>query len=128
MKAKLIFLLGILSFTVKAQTKSQPVDMSKMKTYYFVMLKKGDKRDQDSITAATIQAGHMANMQKLADAKKLAMAGPFVDKGEWRGLFIFDVSSEEEVRKLILEDPAIISGRLSYEIHPWMSEKGTCLP
>lgn len=69
----------------------------------------------------------MANIHKMAEIGKLKIAGPFGDDGNWRGIFIFDVESEEEVKELIKNDPAIQAGRLSYEIHPWWTEPGSCL-
>ncbi len=97
-----------------------------LKPYYLVLLKKGPHRDQDSVTAENIQKGHMENISKMAAAGKLNVAGPFLDNGELRGIFIFDCSSEEEVKQLVENDPAVKSGRLTYEIHPWMTQKGTC--
>ncbi len=96
-----------------------------MKTYFFVLLTKGPNRTQDSATAADIQKGHMANIQRLADAGTLIVAGPFADGGDWRGIFIFDVETKEEAEALVKSDPAIQSGRLAYEIHPWLTAKGT---
>jgi uncharacterized protein len=100
---------------------------SQMKTYYMVFLKKGPNRSHDSATAATIQAGHMANIQKLAAAKKLKVAGPFLDDGDLRGIFILDVASPEEAKRLTDADPAVQAGRLIMEIHPWMTQKGAVL-
>jgi uncharacterized protein YciI len=98
-----------------------------MKQYWFVMLMKGKDRDKITDTAVInkLQAGHMANMQVMADAGKLMVAGPFGDDGNWRGVFIFDAASKEEVEKLLQTDPAIKAGRLDYEIHPWWTAKGT---
>ena len=101
--------------------KKEPV--YEMKQYFFVMLSKGSNRTQDSVTAAKIQEGHMANIQKLADMGKLIVAGPFGDNANWRGIFIFDCKTSEEVESLIKTDPAIASGRLVYEIHPWWTAK-----
>lgn len=98
-----------------------------MKQYWFVMLTKGKDRDKITDTAVInkLQAGHMANMQVMADMGKLMVAGPFGDDGNWRGIFIFDAASKEEVEKLLQTDPAIKAGRLDYEIHPWWTAKGT---
>lgn len=98
-----------------------------MKQYWFVMLTKGKDRDKITDTAVInkLQAGHMANMQVMADMGKLIVAGPFGDDGNWRGIFIFDAASKEEVEKLLQTDPAIKAGRLDYEIHPWWTAKGT---
>jgi uncharacterized protein YciI len=61
----------------------------------------------------------MANISKLYYEGKLKVAGPFGDDGNWRGIFIFDMPTKEEVEQLLKTDPAIESGRLGYEIHPW---------
>lgn len=90
-----------------------------IRQYWFVMLLKGTNRTQDSATAAKIQDGHMANIRKLAAEGKLKVAGPFGDDGDWRGIFIFDAATKEEVEQLLKTDPAIAAGRLGYEIHPW---------
>jgi len=90
-----------------------------MKKYVMAFLKKGPKRDQDSVTAEEIQKGHMANIQRLADEGKLVLAGPFFDDFDLRGIFIFNVESVEEAEALTNTDPAIKSGRLLMELHPW---------
>ena len=90
-----------------------------IKQYWFVMLLKGPNRDQDSVTAAKIQQGHMANINRLYKAGKLKVAGPFGDDGNWLGIFIFDSPSKEAVEKDLKTDPAIASGRLNYDIRPW---------
>lgn len=95
-----------------------------MKQYYFVMLTKGNNRTQDSITAAQIQKSHLENIGRLAKAGKIIVAGPFGDDGNWRGIFIFDAKSVEEVEELLKTDEAIKSGRLAYEIHPWWTQTG----
>mgnify|MGYP000987604640 FL=1 len=61
----------------------------------------------------------MANISSLYNAGKLKVAGPFGDDGEWRGIFVFDCATKEEVEKLLATDPAISAGRLAYDIHPW---------
>ncbi len=88
------------------------------------MLIKGPHRDQDSATSAAIQKGHLENIDRLKSEGKILVSGPFGDDGNWRGIFIFDVPTQEEVVQLLKTDPAIQSGRLSYEIHPWLTPKG----
>jgi uncharacterized protein YciI len=90
-----------------------------IKQYWFVLLKKGNNRTQDSVAAAKLQEGHMANINRLYYEGKLKVAGPFGDEGDWRGIFIFDVETKEEVEILLKTDPAIAAGRLTYEIHSW---------
>lgn len=107
-------------------TNAQGNKEDNLKPYYMVLLKKGPNRDQDSVTAARIQKEHLENINRMAESGKLNIAGPFLDDGELRGVFVFDSNSEEEVRRMVEADPAVRAGRLSYEIHPWMTQKGTC--
>ena len=90
-----------------------------MRKYIFCYLKKGPNRKQDSATAARLQQGHMENIGKLAEAGKLILAGPFLDTGEIRGIFIFNCKTLEEARALTQTDPAVQAGRLTMELHEW---------
>ena len=90
-----------------------------MKTYVMAFLKEGPNRDQDSTTAATIQRGHLDNITRMAKAGKLVFAGPFLDNFEIKGIYIFDVETIEEAQQLTQTDPAIKSGRLEMELHPF---------
>jgi uncharacterized protein YciI len=61
----------------------------------------------------------MANIHRMAEEGSLVLAGPFMDDGEYRGIYIFNVSTVEEARALTETDPAIKAGRLAMELHPW---------
>lgn len=97
----------------------------KMMTAYLAFLVRGDKWTPEK-TAQTeaIQKAHLANIQKLADMKKLVVAGPFGDNGTLRGIFVFRVASIEEARQLAATDPAVQAGRLALQIHPWIVPEG----
>jgi uncharacterized protein YciI len=114
-----VALLFAIAGTAQQTAKKEKRPEDQIRKYYFVMLLKGATRTQDSVTAAKLQEGHMANIWRLYKEGKLKVAGPFGDDGNWRGIFIFDCETEEEVRKLLDTDPAIAAGRLAYEIHPW---------
>jgi len=90
-----------------------------MKKYVFANLIAGPITDQDSATAAELQKAHLDNIVRLADEGKLVLAGPFMDDTKIRGIYIFNVSSIEEARKLTETDPAIQAGRLVMELRPW---------
>ena len=120
----LALLIGFMLPTlVCSQDKSEP----SMKTYTFVMLKKGPNRTQDSLTVKDIQKRHLEHLDHMAKSFELNIAGPFLDDGNWRGLLIFNTDDVEKVKTLVEADPAVSSGRLSYEIHPWMSQQGASL-
>ncbi len=99
--------------------KKYGADEYGMKRYVFAYLKKGPNREQDSIETAKIQKGHMDNIARLAKEGKLILAGPFMDDTDVRGIFIFNVETIAEAEALINTDPAVKSGRLKMELHPW---------
>ena len=116
--AILPLVLSMLAFGQTETNKSKkPEDM--IRRYWFVLLTKGNNRDQDSATAAKIQTGHLANIRKLYSEGKIKVAGPFGEEGDWQGLFIFDCETKEEVEKLLQTDPAILAGRMVYQVKPW---------
>ncbi|MEO1624656.1 MAG: YciI family protein [Bacteroidota bacterium] len=96
-----------------------------MKKYYMVFLKSGDNRDQDSIEVARLQAAHMNHLNKMAEAKKICLAGPFGDDGAFRGIALYSTSTQAEADSLANADPAVQAGRLSVEVHPWWGAVGT---
>ncbi|MES2387458.1 MAG: hypothetical protein V4543_05620 [Bacteroidota bacterium] len=112
----------------KKDMKAQMEDMPEMKEYFLVLLKKGPVRTQDSLTAAKIQEGHMANIVKGAADKIVAVAGPMGDDGDLRGIFILTVKTMEDAKAFCDKDPAVASGRLVAEIHPWWCKRGVVIP
>ncbi len=110
----------ISSYSVFAQSEEKSV----MKTYTFVLLTKGENRSHDSLEVQAIQKGHMEHINSMAENGDLNIAGPFLDNGFLRGIFIFNTEDTLKVKKLVEADPAVKSGRLAYEIHPWMTMQG----
>lgn len=100
-------------------------DTPHMKQYWLVLLLKGANRTQDSATAATIQEGHMANIRRLGSEGVLLMAGPMGYERDLRGIFILDAKDSATAASYINTDPAVKSGRLRYELHPWWTQTGT---
>jgi uncharacterized protein len=122
----LSIILAVLMNIGTSTAQSGP-DMSKMGRYTFVMLTTGLNRTQDSATVAAIQRGHLAHIDSLAGIGMLDIAGPFLDKSDWRGILIFNTPDTARVRALVEQDPAVKSGRLSFRMHPWMAQKGSSL-
>jgi uncharacterized protein YciI len=50
---------------------------------------------------------------------KLVLAGPFLDDGELRGIYIFNVATVAEAEALTRSDPAIQAGSLVLELKEW---------
>lgn len=90
-----------------------------MKTYVMAFLKAGPNRSKDSVTRAELQKAHLKTILRLANEGKLIAAGPFLDDQPIKGIFIFNVTTIEEAKKLTETDPAIKAGSLIMELHPW---------
>jgi uncharacterized protein YciI len=91
--------------------------------FVFVLLKTGPKSAEMSAgEKAKVMSGHMANIIRLADERKLVIAGPFskpLSEPDWRGLFVFDVAEVAEAQRLTATDPGVIAGVFVSEAHPW---------
>lgn len=97
----------------------------KMTTAYLAFLTRGAKwTPEKTPQTEAIQKRHMDNIMRLAEMKKLVVAGPFGDNGNYRGIFVFKVGSLEEAKQLAETDPAVQAGRLALEIHPWQVPEG----
>lgn len=128
----LIFVGSVSSFGQKTESLAKPkydaelakslgADERGMKMYVLCILKTGPKdvqikgKERDDIFA-----GHFANINKLANEGKLAVAGPFEKNDKaYRGLYIFNVGTIEEAEKLVLLDPAVKSGIFVPDLTLW---------
>ena len=90
-----------------------------MKTYVMAFLKKGPNRNLDSAKSEELQKAHLKNISRMAEEGSLVLAGPFYGSGEIRGIYIFDVQTIEEAKKLTETDPAIQAGSLTMELIQW---------
>jgi len=120
--------LSVLAFSAQAQTPTPPAydaelarslgaDDHGMRRYVFVVLRTGPNKVPAGQERNEMFAGHMANIQRLANDGKLAYAGPLDGVEGARGIFIFAVDSIDEARKLVATDPVIIKGEMVAEYH-----------
>jgi uncharacterized protein YciI len=90
-----------------------------MRKYVLVILKKGPETMPKGPQRDAMFKGHFANIQRLADEHKLALAGPFDGVDGWEGLFVFAVPDVEEAKKLVATDPVIINHEMIAEYHKY---------
>jgi uncharacterized protein YciI len=103
-----------------ALAKRLGADARGMRPYVLVILRTGPKRVAEGKARDAMFAGHFANIQRLADAGRLVVAGPFDDAGgDWRGLFLFAVDSIDQAKALVATDPVIRQGEMVAEYHRW---------
>jgi uncharacterized protein YciI len=86
-----------------------------MKMYVMCFLKTGPLKVDDANKRAELMKGHFAMINRLAEEKKLVVAGPFSEGGEFRGIYLFDVKTIEEAQKLTETDPSIKEGYFKVE-------------
>lgn len=70
-----------------------------------------------SYVMAFLQAGPNRDLEP--EAGQLVVAGPFLDDGTLRGIYLFTTESVDSARIWTSTDPAIQAGSLRMEMHPW---------
>ena len=88
-----------------------------MRNYVLVILKTGPTKVPAGAERDEMFRGHQANIKRLADAGKLALAGPFGGEEPWRGLFVLAVPEIEDAKSLVATDPVIAKGEMIAEYH-----------
>jgi len=100
-----------------ALAESLGADERGMRSYVLVVLKTGPTKVPDGEKRTQMFAGHMANIQRLADEKKLVFAGPLDGIDGWRGIFIFAAPDIATAKTYVSTDPVIINGEMIAEYH-----------
>ena len=105
----------------EALTKRLGGDAYGMKSYWLVILKTGPVAISNKDSVSRIFKGHLENIERLAEERKIIVAGPLgKNDRQYRGIFILDkVKTAEEAKALLQTDPAVSSGLLEPEIYPW---------
>lgn len=111
----------------KSLADSLGADKNGMKQYVMVILKTGPNDVKDNELRAQYFKGHFENINRMAEAGKLIVAGPFdTNNQKFRGLFILNVTDFSEAEKLIQEDPTIKEKIFDVEMFHWYG--GAALP
>lgn len=91
-----------------------------MRKYVLAILKTGPYTPASQKEKDSLFQGHFANIERLAKAGQLSVAGPFMknDK-QWRGLYLLNVETIEQAEALAQTDPAVKAGVFVMEYTPW---------
>jgi len=126
---KIILILSVLFFVAlnsysqnydSTLAKSLNADEYGMKKYVLVILKTGTANISDKVILDSLFAGHMNTIKRLGENGNLAVAGPIgKNENNYRGIFIFNVETIEEAKKLVTEDPTINAGVFDVEMYSW---------
>jgi uncharacterized protein len=87
-----------------------------------LLILRPDAPNLDEEAAARLQEAHMAHLADLHEAGFLLAAGPLFDE-QFRGLSILNVEPERALA-LKQQDPAVVAGRFSVKVIPWMVPRG----
>lgn len=88
-----------------------------MRAYVLVILKSGPNKMPAGPERDEMFKGHFANMKRLSDEGKLALAGPLDGVDGWRGLFILAAKDLDDAKQLASTDPVLKSGEMIAEYH-----------
>jgi uncharacterized protein YciI len=99
------------------RAKRLGADAYGMRNYVLVVLKTGPNKMPAGAERNAMFAGHFANIKRLSEEGKLALAGPADGVDGWRGIFVFAVKDIEEARQLTATDPVVVNGEMVPEFH-----------
>lgn len=132
-----LFALCLSVSAQKTETKKKPkfdaklakqlgADEYGMRQYVLCILKTGPKDAEiKGDERSEIFKGHMANITRLANEGKIALAGPFgKNDKQFRGLFIYAVNNIADAEKLAATDPVVSSGMMIPELTLWYGSAG----
>jgi uncharacterized protein YciI len=108
----------------EALAKSLGANESGMRPYVLVILKTGPTKVPEGEARTKMFQGHFANIQRLADEKRLVIAGPLDGVDGWRGVFVFATPDIEQAKTYVAADPVIINGEMVAEYHKFFSSGG----
>ncbi|HKW51659.1 MAG TPA: inositol monophosphatase family protein, partial [Candidatus Eisenbacteria bacterium] len=77
---------------IPSETGDPPPEWA-MRKYVIGFLFRGPNRVEDEKESDRLQRAHLANIARLHEEGKIILAGPFLDKTELRGVFLFDVET-----------------------------------
>jgi len=102
-----------------------PGETQGLERYTLVLIKRGPDGGSEGPQLAQAMKQHAAFVAQSMQQGNLAIAGrlPDSDRSELSGLAIFR-AGVEQTTKLTQDDPAVRSGLLKTESHPWATGKG----
>jgi uncharacterized protein YciI len=88
-----------------------------MQFIYFIRPHKENFAETMTEEEGNIMGTHFLYLQDLLNAGKLILAGPELT-GKF-GIAVIEAESEDEAKEIMLNDPAVKSGIVKYELYPY---------
>ena len=118
--ATLVCAIALVSAPAHAQVQSQ--ETPKVQQYVYVLRVAPALHDQAKWTQADNDAvgRHFARLSAAAKAGQVIFAGKTSEPLDVTfGLVVFEAASEEEARKFMEGDPAVVAGVMTATLHPY---------
>ena len=113
----------VIAAMVSTTARQQGEPQFKLVQFHLALLTKGPKwTGQKTSDAVRLDQEHQAFVTSLLESGKAIIAGSLNDNGEIRGVYIFRTAIPDEATAWANADPAVRSGHLLAEVHPWLSE------
>ena len=95
-------------------------DGVRMKTYVLALLKTGTNRSTDKAYRDSLYSGHIATIKRLVSKRKMVVVGPLtMNEYAYRSILVLDVSTLEQAKILLDDDPAIHHDMFEVELYLW---------
>ncbi len=88
-----------------------------MQFVYFIRPHRENFAETITEDEANIMGEHFGYLQELLNNGKLILAGPELT-GKF-GIAIFEADTEDEAKEIMINDPAVKSGIVTPELHPY---------
>jgi uncharacterized protein YciI len=126
----LVTLLALVALATASAGQCKPASAPAPTEHFFfyqlVLLKRPQNAPQLNEDALErVRQAHLAHISKLTKEGKLVLAGPLLDDGPLRGIFVFKTTSGKQAEKWTRSDPLVQANRLRPEIHIWMQPTST---
>ena len=116
----LVVFVALVDGSPAVAAQDTEANLPKMAHYFVGLIYRGPTWSPEvTQEVQELQAAHLANIGRLVESGEMVLAGPFADDGDLRGLFFYNVDTLEAAQALVESDPAVKSGRLRVELHPW---------
>jgi len=114
----ILTLLLLVARTAGAQqASSSPTSKPTAKSAFLVVYKPGPKWLTGKPLAEQPLGEHGRYILSLFSKGALKIAGPFTDDSG--GAAVLNVADEAAAKRIVMNDPAVLTGVFVYELHPW---------
>jgi len=100
--------------------KELQTDKPGTKTYVMALLKTGTNSSTDKAYRDSLYFGHIATINRLVSENKMVVVGPLtMNEYAYRSILVLNVSTVEEAKILLADDPAIRQDMFEVELYLW---------